>query len=37
MQRFFGNVIVLAGATVLLGVATIVVVVIGMVIPLFGE
>jgi hypothetical protein len=37
MNRFFGNVIVLAGATVLLGVATLVVVALGMVLPLLVE
>jgi hypothetical protein len=37
MNNILGNVIVLAGATVLLGVATVVVVAIGMVLPLFTE
>jgi hypothetical protein len=37
MNRFFGNMIVLAGATVLLGVATLAVIGLGMLIPLLSE
>jgi hypothetical protein len=37
MNRFFGNMIVLAGATVLLGVATMAVIGLGMLIPLLSD
>jgi hypothetical protein len=37
MSRFIGSVVVLAGATVLLGLATLAIVIVGMVLPLLAE
>jgi len=37
MSRFIGSVVVLAGATALLGLATLAIVIVGMVLPLLAE